>query len=162
MNARQLEKIGIPAFAVKMAIQAVQQLAKRPDIERKSIPRRLQQVAESPQLFLGDPVLDSLAKELLDHSQSAPVLQKQVPYRTWGTLIDPEVFHQMNNACQIPDVVSAALMPDAHVGYGLPIGGVLATAGSIVPYAVGVDIACRMKLSVLDLPVESLDRTFYS
>ena len=160
MNARQLEKIGIPAFAVKTAIQAVQQLAKRPDIERKSIPRRLQQVAESPQLFLGDPVLDSLAKELLDHSQSAPVLQNQVPYRTWGTLIDPQVFHQMNNACQIPDVVGAALMPDAHVGYGLPIGGVLATAGSIVPYAVGVDIACRMKLSVLDLPVESLDRTF--
>ncbi len=66
----------------------------------------------------------------------------------------------MDTACQIPGAVSAALMPDAHVGYGLPIGGVLATEGMIVPYAVGVDIACRMKLSVLDLPVESLDRTF--
>ena len=40
-------------------------------------------------------------------------------------------------------------MPDAHVGYGLPIGGVLALDGAVVPYAVGVDIACRMKLSVL-------------
>jgi tRNA-splicing ligase RtcB len=48
-------------------------------------------------------------------------------------------------------------MPDAHVGYGLPIGGVLACQGAVIPYAVGVDIACRMKLSVLDLPVESLD-----
>jgi len=44
------------------------------------------------------------------------------------------------------------LMPDAHVGYGLPIGGVLATRNAVVPYAVGVDIACRMKLSVFDLP----------
>ena len=48
-------------------------------------------------------------------------------------------------------------MPDAHVGYGLPIGGVLATENAVVPYAVGVDIACRMKLSVLDAPPEWLD-----
>jgi tRNA-splicing ligase RtcB len=41
-------------------------------------------------------------------------------------------------------------MPDAHVGYGLPIGGVLATENSVIPYAVGVDIACRMKLSVYE------------
>ena len=53
---------------------------------------------------------------------------------------------------------AAALMPDAHVGYGLPIGGVLACEGAVIPYAVGVDIACRMKLSVLDLPAESLDK----
>ena len=47
-------------------------------------------------------------------------------------------------------------MPDAHVGYGLPIGGVLATHNAVIPYAVGVDIACRMKLTVLDLPVSAL------
>ena len=44
-------------------------------------------------------------------------------------------------------------MPDAHQGYGLPIGGVLATDNAVIPYAVGVDIACRMKLTVLDRPV---------
>ncbi len=49
-------------------------------------------------------------------------------------------------------------MPDAHVGYGLPIGGVLATEDAVIPYAVGVDIACRMKLSVLDLPLDWLER----
>lgn len=49
-------------------------------------------------------------------------------------------------------------MPDAHVGYGLPIGGVLATDNAVIPYAVGVDIACRMKLTVLDLPLRELDR----
>jgi tRNA-splicing ligase RtcB len=47
-------------------------------------------------------------------------------------------------------------MPDAHQGYGLPIGGVLATREAVIPYAVGVDIACRMKLSVLDLGPEAL------
>jgi tRNA-splicing ligase RtcB len=47
-------------------------------------------------------------------------------------------------------------MPDAHVGYGLPIGGVLATRDAVIPYAVGVDIACRMKMTVLDLPVNTL------
>jgi tRNA-splicing ligase RtcB len=41
-------------------------------------------------------------------------------------------------------------MPDAHVGYGLPIGGVLATENAVIPYAVGVDIACRMKMTVFD------------
>ncbi len=48
-------------------------------------------------------------------------------------------------------------MPDAHVGYGLPIGGVLATRNAVIPYAVGVDIACRVKMSVLDLPLRLLD-----
>ncbi|MCJ7434778.1 MAG: RtcB family protein, partial [Anaerolineales bacterium] len=42
-------------------------------------------------------------------------------------------------------------MPDAHVGYGLPIGGVLATDNTVIPYAVGVDIACRMRLSIYEV-----------
>ena len=45
---------------------------------------------------------------------------------------------------------AGALMPDAHQGYGLPIGGVLATENSVIPYAVGVDIACRMRLTVFN------------
>ena len=65
---------------------------------------------------------------------------------------------QLKNACKLPVAVSGALMPDAHVGYGLPIGGVLATHDAVIPYAVGVDIACRMKLTVLDLPVSALGR----
>jgi tRNA-splicing ligase RtcB len=47
-------------------------------------------------------------------------------------------------------------MPDAHVGYGLPIGGVLATDNAVIPYAVGVDIACRMKLTVYDRKANTL------
>ena len=64
----------------------------------------------------------------------------------------------MENACLLPVSVRAALMPDAHLGYGLPIGGVLATEDAVVPYAVGVDIACRMKMTVLDIPVKDLQR----
>jgi tRNA-splicing ligase RtcB len=48
-------------------------------------------------------------------------------------------------------------MPDAHSGYGLPIGGVLATQGAVIPYGVGVDIGCRMCLSVFPLPENDLN-----
>lgn len=73
-----------------------------------------------------------------------------------GTDFDDASLAQLRAACELPIAVAGALMPDAHVGYGLPIGGVLATRGCVIPYAVGVDIACRMKLSVLDIPVEDV------
>src|SRR5215471_8033864 len=80
------------------------------------------------------------------------------PYKRWGSDIDAQAIEQIENACRLPVSVAGALMPDAHVGYGLPIGGVLATDDAVIPYAVGVDIACRMKMTVLDLPVRDLER----
>ena len=80
------------------------------------------------------------------------------PYQIWGTNLEPDAVQQLKNACKLPVAVSGALMPDAHVGYGLPIGGVLATHDAVIPYAVGVDIACRMKMTVLDLPRERARR----
>jgi tRNA-splicing ligase RtcB len=77
-----------------------------------------------------------------------------VPYRVFGEAPEPTALQQMQNACLLPVAVAGALMPDAHQGYGLPIGGVLATDRAVVPYA--VDIACRMKMSVLDLPASAL------
>ena len=82
--------------------------------------------------------------------------QVDAPYRIWGDNLEASALQQLKNACKLPVAVSAALMPDAHVGYGLPIGGVLATKDAVIPYAVGVDIACRMKMTVLDLPVSAL------
>jgi tRNA-splicing ligase RtcB (3'-phosphate/5'-hydroxy nucleic acid ligase) len=79
------------------------------------------------------------------------------PWRQWGTNLEVQAVQQMVNACSLPVAVRGALMPDAHVGYGLPIGGVLATRDAVIPYAVGVDIACRVKLSVYDLPVATLE-----
>ena len=73
--------------------------------------------------------------------------------------IEEGAFGQMNTAMRLPVAVAGALMPDAHQGYGLPIGGVLATTiDSIIPFAVGVDIACRMCLSVFDMPASVIDR----
>lgn len=80
------------------------------------------------------------------------------PWQQWGVDLDSNAIEQMVQACRLPVAVRGALMPDAHVGYGLPIGGVLATRDAVIPYAVGVDIACRMKLTVLDLPLKKLER----
>ena len=68
--------------------------------------------------------------------------------------IESGAIDQMNIAMKLPVTVAGALMPDAHQGYGLPIGGVLATRNAVIPYGVGVDIGCRMALSVYDIPVE--------
>jgi tRNA-splicing ligase RtcB len=77
-------------------------------------------------------------------------------YPTWGTDIDDEAIRQMDAAIRLPITVAGALMPDAHVGYGLPIGGVLATDNAVIPYGVGVDIACRMMLTIFDVPPSPL------
>jgi len=82
--------------------------------------------------------------------------KESAPYRIWGSGLEPDAVQQLKNGCQLPVAVAGALMPDAHVGYGLPIGGVLATHEAVIPYAVGVDIACRMKMTVFELPIASL------
>lgn len=75
-----------------------------------------------------------------------------LPYTTWGAeYIGQEAVAQMDAAMRLPIALTGALMPDAHVGYGLPIGGVLATEESVIPYAVGVDIACRVRLSIFSV-----------
>ena len=158
MNIRQLEKLGIPRYSAKHAITAVQKLAAQKELSKSQIKARIQQVAEDPKLFVGDEVLGALAEDLL--SDADDTLHEPIGYRTWGSDIDEGAFRQMEDACQIPKAVGAALMPDAHIGYGLPIGGVLGLDNAVVPYAVGVDIACRMKMSVLDMPVESMIKSF--
>ncbi len=73
-------------------------------------------------------------------------------YKTWGSDIDAEATAQMDAAMALPISVAGALMADAHVDNGLPIGGVLATENAVIPYGVGVDIACRMMMTVFDVP----------
>ncbi len=75
-----------------------------------------------------------------------------LPYKVWGSqYIGLEAIAQMNAAMCLPISIAGALMPDAHVGYGLPIGGVLATDNVVIPYAVGVDIACRVRFSIFEV-----------
>src|SRR5256884_196379 len=108
----------------------------------------------NPSAFTSGRLRGDFAKALL--SAPPPPRAEPIKYRQWGEGLEHEAVMQMERACLLPVAVAGALMPDAHVGYGLPIGGVLATHDAVIPYAVGVDIACRMKLTVLDLPVNAL------
>ncbi|HRY33362.1 MAG TPA: RtcB family protein [Bacteroidales bacterium] len=84
--------------------------------------------------------------------QEVILREKTGDYRIYGAqYIEKGALDQMDTAMRLPVSRAGALMPDAHQGYGLPIGGVLATDPSVViPYAVGVDIACRMCMTVFD------------
>lgn len=91
------------------------------------------------------------ALQFLNAAQKQIVLKDPVPYQVWGQEgIEQGALDQMRMAASLPVAVAGALMPDAHLGYGLPIGGVLATDNAVIPYAVGVDIACRMRLTIFD------------
>lgn len=94
----------------------------------------------------------------LSASPAASIRESPVPWRQWGSDIDPEAIVQMERACRLPVTLRGALMADAHVGYGLPIGGVIAVRNAVIPWAVGVDIACRMKMTVLDWPADALEQ----
>lgn len=115
-------------------------------------------VAENAEAFLEDETFQKLAKAILDQGEDSFVPREEpAPWRQWGEDLEEGAVNQMRNACDLPVACAGALMPDAHLGYGLPIGGVLATEGAVIPYAVGVDIACRMKMTVLDMPVNWLE-----
>lgn len=82
-----------------------------------------------------------------------PLNEKEGDYKIYGLeAIEQRALDQMNMAMRLPVARAGALMPDAHPGYGLPIGGVLATENAVIPYGVGVDIGCRMCLSIYDIP----------
>ena len=102
--------------------------------------------------------MPSRPPEPIDVAVPAGPFGRAAPLRVWGAeQIASNAMEQMHRAAQLPISVRAALMPDAHLGYGLPIGGVLATDGAVIPNAVGVDIACRVKLSVVDLPAHLVE-----
>lgn len=94
----------------------------------------------------------------MSRKREVAVFDEPVPYTVWGAEdLDEATMEQLRNACRLPVSVRGAQMPDGHVGYGLPIGGVLATRNAVIPYGVGVDIACRMKLSVMPESAGRLD-----
>ena len=138
---------------IGLAKLAAAQLAEQ-GLERDAVLERLDAVRGDPGPFLADPLLADLARECIRLARkaedtSAELREEPLPYPVWGREhIDPGSLAQMDAAMRLPVSVAGALMPDAHLGYGLPIGGVLATENAVIPYAVGVDIACRMRLSL--------------
>lgn len=126
-------------------------------LERESVLAHLEAVRNNPGSFLTDPLMADLARECIRLLPKAEDLMNELrpsplAYPVWGRDgIDDGSLAQMDNAMRLPVSVAGALMPDAHVGYGLPIGGVLATDNVVIPFAVGVDIACRMRLSLYEV-----------
>lgn len=155
MNSKQLIALGIPlGEPLRLAKDLVANHVLRGG-DREKIGELIQAVATQPASFLTDPERGPLARALVENHT---VTRRQAaPWRQWGSDLDAESIQQIENACLLPVAIQAALMPDAHVGYGLPIGGVLATDNAVIPYAVGVDIACRMRMTVIDLPVKKLE-----
>lgn len=85
-------------------------------------------------------------------SNSIKMRDNRVPVEFFGEMgvdFGADVDHQISEAAKLPVAVRAAVMPDAHLGYALPIGGVIALENAISPHFVGFDIACRMSCSVL-------------
>ena len=77
---------------------------------------------------------------------------EKLPIKLWLDEIEPSALEQARNLANLPFAFHhVAIMPDAHQGYGMPIGGVMATEGVIVPNAVGVDIGCGMCAAPTDL-----------
>jgi tRNA-splicing ligase RtcB len=86
----------------------------------------------------------------------APTAIPVVYFGEMGVDFEQEVVEQIDKAASIPVAVRAAVMPDGHPGYALPIGGVIALDNAVSPSFVGYDIACRMTLSILDLTPQEL------
>ena len=159
MKHSELVRLGFGSRQLRDAAVRALRSAARSGMKKPALRRLLRSLAKDPGAFSGDEHFGALAAELTAQREAAAAYvprPDKAPYRRWGDDIDPQAIRQMENACSLPVAARGALMPDAHVGYGLPIGGVLATRDSVIPYAVGVDIACRMKLTVLDLPVRKL------
>lgn len=156
MKTKDLIRLGVPfGEAQRRAVDFISRFLLGGG-DKTRLEAEIAAVVAGPEHFLDDPLRGEFARVL--NTAAAPPRTEPVPYRQWGANLEPEAVGQMEKACLLPVAVAGALMPDAHVGYGLPIGGVLATDNAVIPYAVGVDIACRMKLTVLDLPVRDLDR----
>jgi len=127
----------------------------------------LQDVLLHPQKYLSDQYLSQIAEEFIEtprkkSGENFQLIEIPKAFNVFGSQhIEPDTIKQMEMLMRLPVTVAGALMPDAHVGYGLPIGGVLATDGVIIPYGVGVDIGCRMSLSLYDVPADFIRQNTY-
>lgn len=170
MKEKELIQIGYTSKQMRDLANECYQKAVSSGVKKKEAKKMLRVILRNPGAFLSDSLWGELAKYLYKNNYEVDtyedasnnfsdydLIKTKAPFKVWGTDIDPESIRQMQNACSLPVSIRGALMPDAHVGYGLPIGGVLATENAVIPFAVGVDIACRVKLSVLDLPPSILE-----
>ncbi len=159
LTGKQLRSLGYPQGpAISVAMQVMTNAYKFSN--EAEIMNILKSVIDNPKDFLEDENLSKIALKLIPNTEKndiIPLNEEGIEYQTYGkNHIEQGALDQMDIASKLPVAVAGALMPDAHQGYGLPIGGVLATKNAIIPYAVGVDIGCRMCLSIFDIPSSDL------
>ena len=162
LSGKQLRAIGYPEGPViSIAMNVMEKSFKHlPQADALEI---LGSILQSPNQYAHDGVLGKIAEALLP-KKPAPgegvevsLNSSGIQFNVFGSEgIEQGALHQMYTAAKLPIAVAGALMPDAHAGYGLPIGGVLATENAVIPYGVGVDIGCRMCLSVFDVDPKDL------
>lgn len=163
LSGKELRAIGYPEGPViSIAMNMMQKQYKH--TAKEEVMELLKAVLASPANYLDDAVLALIAKQLMPEEKESQgelsLNQNGVQFNVFGSEhIEQSAMHQMYTAAKLPVAVAGALMPDAHHGYGLPIGGVLATSNAVIPYGVGVDIGCRMCLSIYDInPKELVQR----
>ena len=165
IKKKHLLRIGFePGEALKAALVAMQDehYVKKGRVAKLTI---LQDLLHEPEKYRKHNILGPIVNELVpeevgpDAPKYPELLTENVPYKIYGQdNIEAGAMKQMDIASSLPIAKMGALMPDAHQGYGLPIGGVLATENAIIPFAVGVDIGCRMCLTVYSLNERSLEK----
>jgi tRNA-splicing ligase RtcB len=157
---KELRAIGYPEGPViSIAMNIMQKQYKH--TAKEEVMELLKAVLASPANYLDDAVLALIAKQLMpeekENEGELSLNQNGIQFNVFGSEhIEQSARHQMYTAAKLPVAVAGALMPDAHHGYGLPIGGVLATENAVIPYGVGVDIGCRMCLSIYDIDPKEL------
>src|SRR5688572_33468525 len=159
MTGRDITALGYrEGPIVGLALKVAKRLKKR--MPQDEALKALKAVLDDPQVYVSDETLGPLAAALIEEQTRPFFVEREspAPYQIWGEGLEAGALGQMKNAARLPVAVSGALMPDAHQGYGLPIGGVLATENAVIPYAVGVDIACRMCLSIFPLESSLLEK----
>ena len=159
MTGSDLIRLGFqPGPAIGVALKSLRKAVKH--LDKEAVERELKAVLADPVRHAAHPYFAEVARVLIEEAHR-PVFHERsepAPYKVWGEDLEEGAVEQMRQAARLPVAVAGALMPDAHIGYGLPIGGVLATENAVIPYAVGVDIACRMRLSVFDIAAKDLER----
>ena len=160
LKGKDLRAIGYPEGPVISIAMNV--MEKNYKFEKEEdVMNLLKAILAAPVEFANDAVLGLIAQQLMpkpDVKGAEISLNKTgIQFNVFGKdYIEEGAMNQMYQAAKLPVAVAGALMPDAHSGYGLPIGGVLATENAVIPYGVGVDIGCRMCLSVFDIDPKAL------
>ena len=166
LSGKELRNIGYPEGPViSIAINVMEKNFKHHSKEEALA--MLRGVLQAPDDYANDVVLSLVAKQLLPKpvTEGAEISLNNtgIQFNIFGQEhIEEGAMHQMYTAAKLPIAIAGALMPDAHSGYGLPIGGVLATENAVIPYGVGVDIGCRMCMSIFDIdPKDLLQKESY-